>query len=65
VPGHGHARPPAGDGGGTTRVTEGDLRVRALLVASRVERAIMSGLHDHAALQEAAVQDWLDGHRWS
>ena len=51
------------DGGATVRVTEGDLRVRALLVAGRVERAIVSGLHDHAALQEAAVQDWLDGHR--
>ncbi|MFP5317991.1 MAG: DUF2505 family protein [Acidimicrobiia bacterium] len=49
------------DGPGTTRrVTEGELRVRAALVASRVERAIVSGLHDHAATQEAAVQDWLD-----
>lgn len=52
------------DGPGTTRrVTEGDLRVRVALVAARVERAIISGLHDHATAQEAAVQDWLDGHR--
>lgn len=50
------------DGAGTIRrVTEADLKVRALLVASRVERAIASGLRDHAAAQAAAVQAWLDG----
>ncbi len=39
------------DEGATTRLTEGDLRVRAMLVAGRVERAIIAGLHDHAAAQ--------------
>jgi hypothetical protein len=51
----------AGVADGVTRVTEGDLRVRAPLLASRVERAIVAGLHDHVAAQSAAVQAWLDG----
>lgn len=47
------------DSGATTRITEGDLRVRAVFVAGRVERAIIAGLHDHAGAQAAAVQAWL------
>ena len=47
------------DDGGTLRVTEGELTVRVALVAGRVERAIVAGLHEHAAAQAAGVQDWL------
>jgi len=46
--------------GATRRVIEGDLRVRFPLVGSTVERAIVSGLADHAAAEEEAVQAWLD-----
>lgn len=52
---------PAGDGdAGTLRAVEGDLRVRAPLVAAKVERAIVSGLRDHAAAEARVVQAWLD-----
>ena len=45
---------------GTRRRIDGDLRVRAPLVASKVERAIISGLRDHASAEARAVQAWLD-----
>jgi uncharacterized protein DUF2505 len=45
---------------GTFRVIEGDLRVRAALVGPTVERAIVSGLRDHAAAEARVVQAWLD-----
>jgi len=45
---------------GTRRVVEGDLRVRVPLVGSRVERAIVSGLRDHASAEAQVVQAWLD-----
>jgi hypothetical protein len=48
------------DGDGTRRVVEGDLRVRFLLVASAVERAIVAGLRDHAAAEARVVQLRLD-----
>jgi len=47
-------------GGGTRRVAEGDLRVRFPLVGSKVERAIVSGLREHAAAEERAMREWLD-----
>ncbi len=47
-------------GGVTRRVTTGDLRVRVLFVARRVEQAIVSGLRDHAAAEQEVVQRWLD-----
>ena len=47
---------------GTRRVLDGDLRVRVPLVASTVERAIVSGLRDHASAEVRVVQAWLDGH---
>lgn len=46
--------------GSTRRVVDGDLRVRVPLVASKVERAIVSGLRDHASAEARVVQAWLD-----
>ena len=48
------------DGGSTRRMAEGDLRVRVAFVGSKVERAIVSGLRDHAAAEARVVQAWLD-----
>ncbi|HEX3622307.1 MAG TPA: DUF2505 family protein [Acidimicrobiales bacterium] len=50
------------DGAGCRREVDGDLRVRAPLVASKVERAIVSGLRDHATVEGRVVQAWLDRH---
>ena len=47
-------------GGGTRRVIDGDLRVRFPLVGAKVERAIVSGLRDHASAEARIVQAWLD-----
>lgn len=47
-------------GAGTLRAVEGDLRVRFPLVGSKVERAIVAGLRDHAAAEARVVQAWLD-----
>lgn len=52
----------AQDAGGTRRAMEGDLRVTAAFVASRVEHAILAGLRTHAAAEEQVVQRWLDDH---
>ena len=46
--------------GGSVRRIEGDLRVRFPFVGSKVERAIVSGLHDHASSEARAVQAWID-----
>jgi hypothetical protein len=51
----------AGDGD-VVRTVEGDLHVRAPLVAAKVERAIVSGLRDHAVAEARVVQAWLDRH---
>ncbi|MFN2502655.1 MAG: DUF2505 family protein [Acidimicrobiales bacterium] len=48
------------EGGVTRRVTEGNLDVRFPLVGARVAQAIVSGLRDHAAIEEDVVQRWLD-----
>ena len=47
------------DGEGTRRVTEGDVEVRFALVGGRVERAIVSGLREHAELEERVMVEWL------
>jgi hypothetical protein len=47
------------DGTATRRTVEGDLRVRFPLVGSKVERAIVSGLEEHAAAEAAAMKEWL------
>jgi uncharacterized protein YndB with AHSA1/START domain len=45
--------------GGAARTVSGDLRVQALLVASRVERAIISGLEEYLAAEADAVDRWI------
>lgn len=49
----------AADGDRTRRTTEADMRVSVPLVGGRVERAIVSGLREHAGLEESAMADWL------
>lgn len=44
------------------RTVEGELHVRAPLVAATVERAIVAGLREHAAAEARVVQAWLDRH---
>ena len=44
---------------GTQRVVDGELTVRFPLVAAKVERAIVSGLLDHAEQEAAMVDRWL------
>jgi hypothetical protein len=48
---------PAGDG--TRRLIEGEVVVRFPLVGSRVEKAIVSGLTDHAHLEAEVLEEWL------
>ena len=40
-------------------MAQGDLRVSFPLVGGKVERAIVSGLREHADLEAAALRDWL------
>jgi hypothetical protein len=47
--------------GGTVRHCEGDIRVRALLVAGAVEGAIVSGLREHLDDEVAVVEAYLAG----
>lgn len=49
----------AAEGDGTRRVAEGELRVHMPLVGGRVERAIVSGLAEHAAREQRALDEWL------
>ena len=48
---------PAGDG--CRRVAEADIRVGVPLVGGKVEQAIVSGLREHAACEEAVMAEWL------
>jgi hypothetical protein len=52
---------PLDDGGGarTRRTAEGELRVTVPLVGGKVERAIVDGLREHAALEEGVLDEWL------
>jgi hypothetical protein len=45
--------------GATLRVTEGDLVVHMPLVGRRVERAIVSGMAEHAELEVQVLTQWL------
>ena len=45
--------------GGSVRTASGELTVRVPLVGSKVERAIVSGLEEHSAAEEAALRAWL------
>lgn len=51
---------PAGDG--TVRYAAGDLKVRAPLVASAVEGAIVSGLREHLEAESGHVERFLQQH---
>jgi len=45
--------------GGVRRVLDADLRVSFPLVGGKVERAIVSGLREHAGLEADALRDWM------
>ena len=45
--------------GGSVRTASGEVNVRVPFVGSKVERAIVTGLVDHAAAEEAALRAWL------
>ena len=45
--------------GGSVRTASGDVNVRMPLVGGKVERAIVSGLEEHSAGEEAALRAWL------
>lgn len=47
------------DGIGTLRTVSGEVQVHMPLVGGRVERAIVSGLAEHAALEQQALAAWL------
>jgi hypothetical protein len=49
------------DGTGTRRHCEGEIKVRALLVAGAVENAIVSGLREHLADEVPVVERFLAG----
>jgi hypothetical protein len=45
--------------GATRRIAEGTVKVRMALVGGRVERAIVSGLEEHADAEAALLARWL------
>ena len=47
------------DGDGTVRHCEGEIRVKALLVAGAVEGAIVSGLREHLDVEVTVVETYL------
>lgn len=53
------AKASAADAGEARRVLTGELRVKALLVAGQVERAIVSGLDEYLQAEAPAVDAWL------
>jgi hypothetical protein len=46
-------------GDGCTRVVAGDLKVKAMLVAGKVEQAIISGLEEYLVAEAPAVERYL------
>lgn len=47
------------EGDGTLRVAEGELKVSFPLVGGRVERAIVSGMREHAEVEAGALDRWI------
>ncbi|MDP9074403.1 MAG: DUF2505 domain-containing protein [Actinomycetota bacterium] len=47
----------------TIRTATGEVTVRVPLFGSKVEAAIISGLHEHAELEEEAFNDWVSSRR--
>ena len=52
---------PAGDGA-TRRTAEGELKVSVPFVGGKVEQAIVSGLREHAALEQGAIAGLASSH---
>ena len=50
-------------GGASVRTAEGELKVSFPLVGGKVERAIVSGLEEHAELEAEVLRDWIEGRR--
>jgi hypothetical protein len=48
-----------GDGPSTRRIADGDIKVNVPLVGGKVERAIVSGLEEHADAEVEVVDRWL------
>lgn len=53
----------AGDGDGVLRVSEGELKVSFPFVGGKVEKAIVSGIEEHAAREAEVLREWLSGGR--
>jgi hypothetical protein len=51
--------PDPADAGATFRTAEGDVKVKAPLVASKVERALISGLREHLEAEAAIVEHFV------
>ena len=51
--------PAGGTGEGTVRRAVGELRVHVPLVGGKAERAIISGMREHAVVERDAVDGWL------
>jgi hypothetical protein len=49
------------DDGATIRTAEGDVKVRAPLVGSSVEKALVSGLREHLEAEADIVAAFVDG----
>ncbi|MCU0309955.1 MAG: DUF2505 domain-containing protein [Acidimicrobiales bacterium] len=45
---------------GSQRAVQGDLRVKVMVVAGQVERALVSGLEEFLDAEAAAVDAWID-----
>ncbi len=54
-----HLTPAGDDPDATVRTTDGEVKVRFALVGGKVEKAIVSGLISHAALEAEVVTGWL------
>ena len=51
------------DGNGTSRVLDGEVKVKVLLVAGTVEGAVVSGLREHAAVEERVFAAFVGSER--
>lgn len=47
------------DGDGAERTVAGDLKVHVLLVAGKVERALVEGLEEYLVAEASAVDEWI------
>lgn len=46
------------DGGGSCRVAEGEMKVSVPILGGKVERAIVSGLDEHAQAEADLLEEW-------